>query len=78
MILATILLLLAIIGNFILISVGVSSIIIKKNTPKGFLKTNYQIEMAILSNKNEIQFWVRIVIVLEFIITLLIIDHVIN
>lgn len=78
MILKAILLLLVFIGHLILISIGVSSIIIKKNTPKGFLKNDYQIEMAIIRNNREIQFWVKTIIIAEFFITLLIIDYVIH
>ena len=78
MILKSIIVLVAFFINLFLVSIAVSSIIIKKNTSKSFLKNDYQIEMALLRNKNQINFWVGIVVALEFFITLLIINHVIN
>lgn len=78
MILKSIIVLATFFINLFLVSIAVSSIIIRKNTNKGFLKTDYQIEMALLRNRNQINFWIGIVIAIEFFITLYIIDHVIH
>lgn len=66
------LLVIAILANVWCVSVGVSSIIIAQRTSKCFLKTDNQIEIALLTHASSINFWVKVILWIELFITIII------
>lgn len=66
------LLVIAVLANWWCVSVGVASIILKHRTHEAFLKTDNQIEIALLTHASSINFWVKVILWIELFITIII------